>query len=170
MQVGMAAIRLGQFRLEVTGSMITKGCLTLSITLSTLLLFSLSFGDDGKQPPRPVPEIAAFRIQTEPPVIDGNPDEAVWKSSGITYARNFLKMRPDEGKPSSESTVVAVLYDDQALYIAFWCYDSQPDKIKRQLDRRDRSPTRARARRCARDPSSGLRAPARACCGYALRQ
>jgi len=120
--------------------MITKGCLTLSITLSTLLLFSLSFGDDGKQPPRPVPEIAAFRIQTEPPVIDGNPDEAVWKSSGITYARNFLKMRPDEGKPSSESTVVAVLYDDQALYIAFWCYDSQPDKIKRQLDRRDRSP------------------------------
>lgn len=114
--------------------------LAMLIALSTLLLFSFSSADDTKPPARPVPEIPAFRIQGEAPVIDGNPDEAIWKSPGVICARNFTKLTPDEGKPASESTVVAVLYDEQALYFALWCYDSEPDKIKKQLDRRDRTP------------------------------
>jgi len=34
---------------------------------------------------------------------------------------------------------VAVAYDEDALYVAFWCYDSEPDEIVRQLVRRDRA-------------------------------
>ena len=36
---------------------------------------------------------------------------------------------PDEGKAATESTLVTVRYDDDALYVAFWCHDSQPEKI-----------------------------------------
>jgi len=85
-----------------------------------------------------VRELKAYRINPTPPVIDGNLDDPVWKSDTLDLARDFIQREPDEGKPATESTVVAVAYDDDALYFAFWCYDSEPDKIARQLVRRDR--------------------------------
>jgi len=85
-----------------------------------------------------IPELKAYRINPTPPVIDGNLDDPVWKNEDLDFARDFIQREPDEGKPATESTVVAVAYDDDALYFAFWCYDKEPDKIARQLVRRDR--------------------------------
>ncbi|MFZ5980022.1 MAG: DUF5916 domain-containing protein, partial [Candidatus Zixiibacteriota bacterium] len=70
-------------------------------------------------------------------IIDGDLSEKVWqKAPAIT---SFTQVQPLEGERSSESTVVKIIYDDEALYIGWWCYDSEPDKIVSQLTRRDRS-------------------------------
>jgi len=87
---------------------------------------------------RLVPEIEAFRINPHPPVIDGNLDDSVWQHEELVLAKKFTQREPDEGKEASESTMVAVAYDDNAVYVAFWCYDDEPDKIINQLVRRDR--------------------------------
>jgi hypothetical protein len=87
---------------------------------------------------RVVPEIKAYRINPHAPVIDGNLDDAVWKSSKVDLITHFTQTDPDEGANPTESTMVAVVYDEKAVYVAFWCYDSEPDKIDRQLVRRDR--------------------------------
>ncbi|MFH2037143.1 MAG: DUF5916 domain-containing protein [Candidatus Zixiibacteriota bacterium] len=86
-----------------------------------------------------LPELRAYRVNPHPPDIDGNLDDDVWKNSEIEKSSNFTQQAPNEGETPAESTVVAVAYDDNALYVAFWCYDSEPDKIARQLVRRDRS-------------------------------
>lgn len=88
---------------------------------------------------RIVPEIKALRINPEVPVIDGELDDEVWQDTKLFFARDFTQNDPDEGKAATESTLVAVRYDDDAVYFGFWCYDSEPDKVVGQLVRRDRS-------------------------------
>lgn len=85
-----------------------------------------------------VRELHAYRINSPPPIIDGELSDAIWNSPDLSRVGDFLQQEPDEGKPATESTFVAVAYDDHALYVAFWCYDSEPDKIISQLVRRDR--------------------------------
>lgn len=82
-----------------------------------------------------LPEVVAVRTP-EPPVIDGRVDDEVWKSAQVIDT--FRQRRPDEGYPATERTEVRILYDDNALYISFICYDSNPDEIVRRLTRRDR--------------------------------
>lgn len=85
-----------------------------------------------------VPVMRAIRANPHAPVIDGKLDDAVWQRADIEHASGFLQMEPDEGEAATESTLVAAVYDDGAIYFAFWCYDSESDKIARQLVRRDR--------------------------------
>jgi len=68
--------------------------------------------------------------------VDGFLDEIEWNKE-LTLSR-FTQQRPNDGEQPSESTTVRILYDDEAVYFGFWCYDSEPDKIIRQLTRRDR--------------------------------
>jgi hypothetical protein len=111
-------------------------CLPLLLVMGwTLTLFA----QDQPAESRIVPEIEAFRINPHPPTIDGNLDDPVWQHENMRFASKFTQVDPDEGKAATESTLVAVAYDDEALYLAFWCYDSQPEKIYGQLVRRDRS-------------------------------
>jgi len=94
--------------------------------------------DNTEESERIVPEVKAYRINPHPPSIDGNLDDDIWNSDGIEYIRDFTQRDPDEGKAATESTVVAVVYDDEAIYFAFWCYDSEPEKVTKRLARRDR--------------------------------
>ena len=77
----------------------------------------------------------ATRTDT-PPVINGIPDEECWNSTG-DWSANFVQQRPNEGQPTTEETSVKILYDDHNLYVAFHCFDSEPDKINRWLAPRD---------------------------------
>jgi len=107
------------------------------IIISDLLVFA---GDQNppKSETRIIPEINAYRINPHPPTIDGILDDAIWKSKNIERSTTFTQQEPDEGMVPTESTMVAIAYDDDALYVAFWCYDSEPTEVMRQLVRRDR--------------------------------
>ena len=68
--------------------------------------------------------------------IDGIIDEDVWELA--PRSGDFIQYQPDEGEPASESTFVRVAFDDEALFVAVECFDSEPDKIVKRLTRRDR--------------------------------
>lgn len=109
--------------------------------LMPLFLLSLGLIASGQataQDEREVPELRASRVNSPSPVIDGDLDDSAWNRTEMEYAHHFTQREPDEGEAATESTRVAVVYDDEAVYIGFWCYDSEPDKITRQLVRRDR--------------------------------
>lgn len=108
------------------------------LALSILLLIAAVSADETEKKEINVPELKAYRINPHPPNIDGLMDDPIWKSEGVEFARDFIQRIPDEGQPATESTLVAVVYDDEAIYFAFWNYDSEPDKIQKQLVRRDR--------------------------------
>ena len=78
--------------------------------------------------------VKAFKVST-PPVIDGILDEPVWKSAPVfTDFKSFI---PDFGKVLPQKTTAWVAYDEENLYFAFDCQDSEPDKIKANVSARD---------------------------------
>src|SRR5690348_13974774 len=56
------------------------------------------------------------------PIIDGKLDDAAWQAAPV--ATDFVQFTPDFGKPSSSNSTVRVLYDDDAIYIGAYLYDS----------------------------------------------
>lgn len=78
--------------------------------------------------------VAAVRTEI-PPVIDGILDDEVWKNA--PSVSDFIQFEPDKGKPASVRTVAKILYDNDYIYVAFLCYDPEPEKIELEA-RRDR--------------------------------
>ena len=78
--------------------------------------------------------VALTRAET-PPKIDGVLDDALWQAAKPWSG--FMTAKPDYGKPVSEKTEVYLAYDREHLYAAFRCLDSEPDKIKTSVCRRD---------------------------------
>jgi hypothetical protein len=69
--------------------------------------------------------------------IDGKLDESVWQST--PEATDFIMLDPDNGKPIPENkkTIVKVIYDNDAVYVAALLYDDQPDQIRKEISQRD---------------------------------
>ena len=67
--------------------------------------------------------------------VDGRLDEQAWAAA--TPITEFTQLDPKEGQPASERTEARILIDDDALYVGFRLYDSEPARIQRQLARRD---------------------------------
>jgi hypothetical protein len=76
----------------------------------------------------------AMRI-TQPLRLDGRLDEEVYRT--VRPIGGFRQQVPQEGAPASEPTEMWVLFDDENLYIAARCLDSQPGRITANELRRD---------------------------------
>lgn len=67
--------------------------------------------------------------------FDGLLNDSAW---GVVHRiKNFTQREPDFGKPASEQTEVALIYDDFAIYIGVWCYKSETGKITAKYMSRD---------------------------------
>jgi len=49
----------------------------------------------------------------------------------------FTQQRPSDGQPSTQRTDVYLGYDQRHLYVVFVAFDSEPDKVRAQLARRE---------------------------------
>ncbi len=72
--------------------------------------------------------------RTAPLTIDGRIERA-WLTGA--KADSFLQREPDYPAPSTQRNEVYVLYDRDALYFAYMLYDTAPDSIRGQIQRRD---------------------------------
>lgn len=78
----------------------------------------------------------AIRIDaTARPDVDGHLDEAIWADAPISTG--FVQRGPDPGEPATERTEVAILYDEDALYVGFRCFVQDATTIIAPLARRD---------------------------------
>jgi len=83
--------------------------------------------ENGASPPAPAPGIAVAARTDAAPVIDGVPDDAVWSTA--TPLADFTQREPFDGQPASEPTELRILFDQDAVYVAVWAYDSQASAI-----------------------------------------
>lgn len=72
---------------------------------------------------------------TEKINIDGFAKEASWKNADV--ATGFIERNPSEGNAPQQKTEVNILFDDNAIYVLGYCFDSSPDSILTQLGERD---------------------------------
>jgi len=80
---------------------------------------------------------------TEIPKVDGILDDPIWSS--LPELGDFTMFNPEDGTPEPEThkTKVKIGYTDDAIYIAAYMYDNEPDKILRQFSQRDQLNTQA---------------------------
>ncbi len=94
-----------------------------------IIVTSTTFSQEKKS-------IEAIRINT-PPKIDGTLDDEIWQS--LPVATDFNMFQPgNEGNITPEyQTKVKLAYDDNAVYIAAYMLDPNPEDILSQLSQRD---------------------------------
>lgn len=80
------------------------------------------------------PSLQAVRA-SKSPELDGVLDDPAWKAAPVTDS--FTQKFPNEGQQPSERTRLRVVYDDDALYVAFECEQVKTPSVAR-LARRDR--------------------------------
>ncbi len=69
------------------------------------------------------------------PEIDGVLDEAVWSEAAVV--EGFVQFKPQFGQPSPYRTVVLAGFTQDALYVAFRCFDPEPGEISAAVTSRD---------------------------------
>ena len=99
-----------------------------------LLLTGVAYGAPAQQVREPADEVRAYRL-TAPLRIDGRLDEEIYAS--IAPIDGFVQQLPVEGVPATEPTELWVFFDEDNLYVAARCHDSQADRITANELRRD---------------------------------
>ena len=99
----------------------------------TFLVWAICYATCKAQTSKP-DTIYAEYVQEEIQ-LDGKPDEAVWKRA--VHIKNFTQRELNIGEPATERTEVAILYTAKTLYIGFWGYDRNPQKIIAREMKRD---------------------------------
>lgn len=108
---------------------------TFAALFSLLMITSPAIAQRHLQTQHPMKSMAAVRLAGEAPRIDGLLDDEAW-----TYAYrtdDFQQILPRENTAVTESTIVYIAYDNEAFYVGVMLYDSEPDKIRARLARRD---------------------------------
>lgn len=99
------------------------------VLIWALLLFGLSAAAQEQ-----LQSLRPFKTDT-PPGIDGILGDQVWQKA--PHVKGFKTWRPDFGIDMADDTFVYYAYDNENLYFAFKCFDSQPEKIKASVSSRD---------------------------------
>jgi len=100
-----------------------------TLLASLLLLFPVAIHAQGR------PELHVARAM-QPPKIDGILNDDVRDDDPLVLG-DWISYNPLYGTPMPRRTEVRFAYDDRNLYFAFHCLDSEPDKIKTTISRRD---------------------------------
>lgn len=79
--------------------------------------------------------MATARRVSVAPVLDGRLDDPVWGEAPVIT--DFVQHEPVEGRPASERTEVRIVFDDEAIYVGAWLYDSNPSALVLGETRRD---------------------------------
>ena len=84
--------------------------------------------DEGRATIRAIP--LTGRVQ-----IDGRLDEEIYT---LTPAiSDFVQTEPSAGAPATEKTELWILFDRQQIYVAFRCWESEPERLVTNDMRRD---------------------------------
>jgi hypothetical protein len=70
------------------------------------------------------------------PKIDGKLDNPLWETEALKI-EDFVQFTPVEKGTPTQKTVAYLGYDKKNLYIAFQCFDTEPDKIRASITQRD---------------------------------
>jgi len=95
---------------------------------STLTAQDRPVSDEAGGEPTALPSgVAVTAGIANPPLIDGRLDDAAWGLAAPMTG--FTQREPRDGQPASERTEVRVIFDEEALYVGVWAFDSRPAEI-----------------------------------------
>jgi len=69
------------------------------------------------------------------PVIDGVIENTIWKETIVDG--DLVSTQPQFGETLAQKTDIYMTYDEENIYFAFHCHDSEPGSIKTSISKRD---------------------------------
>lgn len=96
----------------------------------------------GTDESAPKKTIQALRINPHAPRMDGVLDDVIWQKA--EFSSGFLQKQPNEGTPALNTTELAVVYDEDNLYVGVRMTCTDPDNIISTVSRRDNTGTSER--------------------------
>ena len=78
--------------------------------------------------------IRAHRV--EDLVLDGQLTEDIYRS--VEPSSGFIQKEPEDGQPATQRTDVYFGYDEQAIHFVFVAHDTEPDRIRAHMNRREK--------------------------------
>ena len=114
---------------NIVGEIAPERIEDLLSNLSNFGAMDINVGDALKAQVKPVREtvqreLLAVKIEN-PPTIDGILDDACWKIA--PEANNFTEV--SSGNSVEDASIAKILYTNEAIYVGWYLYDSDPDKI-----------------------------------------
>jgi hypothetical protein len=100
---------------------------------SLLAVTLIAFGPVAQTPADP-PTLRIPRVTTPPALEDYLDGHERTEEARVTGLR---QNRPGDGEPVSQPTTAFLSYDDRYFYAIFVCRDSEPDKIRARLTKRE---------------------------------
>lgn len=110
----------------------SSGLLALWILVSPPLWAQ---GSDPRPSGAPHKQVVATRASGGGVKLDGRLDDPPWRDA--RWIRDFTQKMPKEGAPPSDSMRIAIVYDEDALYVGARMYSKNPSRIQAPLSRRD---------------------------------
>jgi hypothetical protein len=92
---------------------------TMIVLFALLICINIAVAEDTKS-------LKAKKVTGEIRA-DGALTEEAWEKA--SWFKDFRQSVPTLGKPSTEPTEVAILFDEKYIYVGVRCFDSEPDKI-----------------------------------------
>lgn len=105
------------------------------VFLFGFVIVSFSFSGQENQQERPKPRNYTVAPATSAIKVDGELDEKAWEDA--TVVKILYEWLPGDNIPALVDTDCLVTYDTNNFYIAFRCYDPEPEKIRAHLMDRD---------------------------------
>ena len=86
------------------------------------------------------PHLTIPTVSRPPTLADFVAMEVSESPAGMRRIEGFVQRFPNDGEPVTERTVVYVGYDSQTFYVAFQCFDREPERIGAHVVPRDAFP------------------------------
>jgi hypothetical protein len=90
------------------------------------------------QEPRKAPSVRIPRLETAPTLedfVDMRPPPHL--EGRMARVDRFTQWVPRDGQPASQRTEAYLGYDETHLYVVFLCFDTEPERIRARLSRRE---------------------------------
>lgn len=102
----------------------------MAVLIIICMMFSLPLTAEEKKSEWKIPELS------KAPKIDGKLDNPIWEHEALKI-EDFVQFTPVEKGTPTQKTVAYLGYDKNNLYIAFQCFDTEPEKIRASITQRD---------------------------------
>lgn len=92
----------------------------------------------NNDPIDPKPTLSLPRVDRPPTLEDFLEMKPGGEFEGrLSKAEGFIQQRPRDGEPATQRTEAYFCYDDKNLYVIWLCFDTEPEKIRARMARRE---------------------------------
>jgi hypothetical protein len=130
------SLYIRRFKILNEEDVITKTTFQTAVfSLLAVVFVGASATQAQHNPDTPRKQMTALKVNSPSPHLDGRLDDPVWQKA--SWVSDFLQKEPAENGVPTVKTEVAIVWDDDAVFVGARMYCEHPESLAMYLDRHD---------------------------------